>query len=114
MIELGFQVGCNDGKGHRYVKYNIDRDGVKKPIKRGLDLQCIMLQQPYDDVMRPYEPTCEYPKSQKSQKTQNILHRIFWVIPILVSSSLEGDSLEHASKIRMQRSGDIMRWKGVG
>ena len=33
MIELGFQVDCSDGKGHRYVRYNIDGDGVKKPIK---------------------------------------------------------------------------------
>ena len=33
MIELGFQVDCNDGKGHRYVRYDIDGDGIKKPIK---------------------------------------------------------------------------------
>ena len=33
MIELGFQVDCNDGHGRRFVRFNIDRDGVKKPIK---------------------------------------------------------------------------------
>ena len=33
MIEPGFQVDCNDGKGHRYVRFDIDRDGVKKPIR---------------------------------------------------------------------------------
>ena len=33
MIELGFKLECNDGKGHRYVRYNIDGDGVMKPIK---------------------------------------------------------------------------------
>ena len=33
MIELGFKVDCNDGRGHRFVRFNIDRDGVHKPIK---------------------------------------------------------------------------------
>ena len=33
MIELGFKLECNDGKGHRYVRCNIDGDGVMKPIK---------------------------------------------------------------------------------
>ena len=33
MIELGFKVDCNDGYGRRYVRFDIDRDGVKKPIK---------------------------------------------------------------------------------
>ena len=33
MIELGFKLECNDGKGHRHVRYNIDGYGVMKPIK---------------------------------------------------------------------------------
>ena len=33
MIELGFKLECNDGNGHRFVRYDIDRDGVLKPIK---------------------------------------------------------------------------------
>ena len=28
-----FRLECNDGKGHRFVKYDIDKDGVLKPIK---------------------------------------------------------------------------------
>ena len=33
MIELGFVVDCNDGYGRRFVKFDIDRNGVKKPIR---------------------------------------------------------------------------------
>ena len=33
MIEMGFQLDCNDGHGRRFVKFDIDRDGLKKPIR---------------------------------------------------------------------------------
>jgi hypothetical protein len=33
MIELGFKLECNDGKGHRFVRYKFDEDDVLKPIR---------------------------------------------------------------------------------
>ena len=72
MIELGLKLECNDGKGHRYVRYDIDRDGVLKPIK--LKAWIVALHAPV--VISPCGEVIESTRDNPNPKAQSPESRV--------------------------------------